>query len=951
MASIQCRYNGNSTTICNSTGSFSDIKVNGVSIGLTTTYNVSPNDDVVFVLKDGVYRIGNEFKQTTVTDVVIGNGVKGITSEAFKYCYYLTTIEIGKDVLYIVGDNVFERCDELRTINIRSPYIYVSGDDVFYKVKTEGFLHCPEGSDFTEWYNQGLDDSWYIVDDLVDTSEGSKVQCTFALKSKNLDGTTKLFTVGGYISDITVNGTSIGVVQSYALQDGDIVQYKLKHNAVGYNLFNGVNDIKTVVLSDNINYIAPFAFSNINYLEEVALSENLEYIDNQAFMGCKPTSTQTTNGFKTIYCKPLLVNAFYNAFQSVQTGGTIYRQEGATGINYISNDTMIDSNQYSLTYAYGWNYDTMDIDDMPDVEYFPEDDPTDPDNPDDPNDPNNPNKPNKRPVSGDLDYIGCSVENLEYNYTGGPSQYVDITWSDRLVGYSVGVSHSWIKVYSKPEILSDGTYRYHITCEENIDTNYRSGSISFAADDGSGTRYAISLPVYQLGAAVGVVSASTTSFKVNSDGSPEYSSDTHIKGFYTAVNILDPVVDGDWIHLGEGVEYGGVIYGYDKRIDYPISFDANDGETRTGAVTFRGTDANGNTLTCVCVVTQIGKTNEDEGDDPTDTPESSSDTTFSPIWKDVEYEFAGDTVYGLYVETYYRLPGNAGMQTVDNLIFKGRAYAAPDELTVKVNINKICQNYMTDHPDIFDGAVVYYHNFQKFKLKNEYGTLLHTYYFVGDWSYEELELGIKTNPITPFLGAGQRLFFSALAQEQKGIKWGMYYTDGTPEYHNTEYVTNELQTNVVVASRNKNVGTFYFGDKMYSVVPKCQCKYVIYYMNPYGGFDWFAVTGRVNRKDTLQTYSISQNYNNTTTGFGKKRYLSTINVNYEVNTQWLTEEQSDRMWELIESNCVWLHNLTTDKIIPVVITDTEVEHKQKTNSKRMLSYTINMEHSQTRERF
>lgn len=802
-----------------------------------------------------------------------------------------------------------------------------------------------------------------------------------SIKCRYADGTTQLFTrvytlnLEELIFNIKVNGSSIGVVNEYNVNSSDEVEVFFNKKEIPNYLFYNCEQLISIQISDDIEKIGE-AFTKCYQLTDVVIPDSVTTIAAAAFRECKKITKLTIgsgctyigiqafgecSALTTIYAKATVAPElgykviseavgrtmrespfnWYDVYGNnlhIAYNGTLYYPTGSDYSQWLSTD------QHYLGY-YEWNGIAMNPED------FPEDDPTDPDNPDDPNDPNNPNKPNKRPVSGDLDYIGCSVENLEYNYTGGPSQYVDITWSDRLVGYSVGVSHSWIKVYSKPEILSDGTYRYHITCEENIDTNYRSGSISFAADDGSGTRYAISLPVYQLGAAVGVVSASTTSFKVNSDGTPEYSSTTHIKGFYTAVNILDPVVDGDWIYLGEGVEYGGVVYGYDKRIDYPISFDANDGETRTGAVTFRGTDANGNTLTCVCVVTQIGKTNEDEGDDPTDTPESSSDTTFSPIWKDVEYEFAGDTVYGLYVETYYRLPGNAGMQTVDNLIFKGRAYAAPDELTVKVNINKICQNYMTDHPDIFDGAVVYYHNFQKFKLKNEYGTLLHTYYFVGDWSYEELELGIKTNPITPFLGAGQRLFFSALAQEQKGIKWGMYYTDGTPEYHNTEYVTNELKTNIVVASRNKNVGTFYFGDKMYSVVPKCQCKYVIYYMNPYGGFDWFAVTGRVNRKDTLQTYSISQNYNNTTTGFGKKRYLSTINVNYEVNTQWLTEEQSDRMWELIESNCVWLHNLTTDKIIPVVITDTEVEHKQKTNSKRMLSYTINMEHSQTRERF
>ena len=178
----------------------------------------------------------------------------------------------------------------------------------------------------------------------------------------------------------------------------------------------------------------------------------------------------------------------------------------------------------------------------------------------------------------------------------------------------------------------------------------------------------------------------------------------------------------------------------------------------------------------------------------------------------------------------------------------------------------------------------------------------------------------------------------------------MRYYDGTEDYDNIKTLENDMSTLIVPSSRQLGVSKFYFGKNIYPVLPKCKCKYVLYYQNPYGGYSWFPITGRVIRRDRLETYTVTQNYNNNTTDFGKRRYLSTININYEINTQWLSQEQSDRMWELIESNQVWLHNLDDNEIMPVIITDTDVEHKQKTLNGRMLSYRINVELSHLRER-
>ena len=78
--------------------------------------------------------------------------------------------------------------------------------------------------------------------------------------------------------------------------------------------------------------------------------------------------------------------------------------------------------------------------------------------------------------------------------------------------------------------------------------------------------------------------------------------------------------------------------------------------------------------------------------------------------------------------------------------------------------------------------------------------------------------------------------------------------------------------------------------------------------------------------------------------------MSEINRKYNVITGWLKQDESDRMWYLLESNTVYLHNLNENKIIPVIIKDTSVEHKQKNRSQKIIQYTFTLEESQTRER-
>ena len=516
------------------------------------------------------------------------------------------------------------------------------------------------------------------------------------------------------------------------------------------------------------------------------------------------------------------------------------------------------------------------------------------------------------------------------------------------------VNADWFRITDYTTENGNGTFdtirRYSYDCDANTGEE-RSCTITFA---GVGDNTSVAQGECVITQLAGeqkelAVSPFVTKMNINSDGTPEYSSYTEIKvGYNGCAKYNTPTTDVDWITVGEPYEYDGKN-SYDKVLIYPWTATANENdEQRIGVITFSGEDADGNVQSNTCTFTQAANSSGDE-DNP-ELPPDSQDSTVAPIWQDTVYTFGTSTyvVYGIYVETTVIIP-HYGPLIQDELIFKGKACASPVGGDVSILVNKICQNYFDENSFNFD-SVGFSRNYRKFKLKDDNGVLLHTYHFVNDWSYEPLFAGVKTNPIIPNIVDGQKLFFSVFSWGELPIEWGMDYNDGTPQYNNTEKVSGSLKTVVVTPSREKNVDVFRFDGNSYKAIPKCKCQMMLYYANPYGGWDWFPIMGKVTRNDSITQYTYTKNYNNNTTEFAKSRYLSEVAINYTLNTGYLTGKQSARMWELLESNSVYLHNLETNTIDPVIITNTEIEHKKRGIVSSRISYDINVQFSHSRER-
>ena len=282
--------------------------------------------------------------------------------------------------------------------------------------------------------------------------------------------------------------------------------------------------------------------------------------------------------------------------------------------------------------------------------------------------------------------------------------------------------------------------------------------------------------------------------------------------------------------------------------------------------------------------------------------------TKAPIWQDI-----------YYTSTTYTMLEYVINRTDQTVIYAGRAYQRPGGAGISINISKICQDYLKD---TFDGVdfrsltgTTYIHPeaYVEFELRtrNE-GTLLATYGFVYDWSYETWNGSARTvsNPINDHNVTGMYTF------------------------------TTSCSSAGTVSTAIGKVAT-----------GNCCGDIALYYKNRKGGWDSFLIEGTVTKKDEYTKYTYNRSFNNNTLQFENGTYHSQIITNYILNTGWLSDQESDNLaFNLLSSNEVYLHNLLTDKVYPVVIRDNSATYKTyKNNSRKLVNYQINVEESQRKE--
>lgn len=290
-------------------------------------------------------------------------------------------------------------------------------------------------------------------------------------------------------------------------------------------------------------------------------------------------------------------------------------------------------------------------------------------------------------------------------------------------------------------------------------------------------------------------------------------------------------------------------------------------------------------------------------------------TINAPVWKNTEKSVTWTASPYTYSIVMADTPESI-------TVFSGKAWVRPGEEFLKININNIAQNYLTsDLPDLREiTSNTTYDNIyacRQFYLVDSQNVTSDTYNFLLDYSYEDVDMTRRHNMSEPINGHGTS---------------GMFFLS-------TEFYAGELKVKTHI---NINAGSS-FDDT--------HCgKYAIYYLNSHGGWDSFLLEGNCVRTDTYKRNEMNSSYDNTKLDFGKKVYNNVTTPSWDLKTGWLSNSEAEILVRnLLPSVKAYLHNLVTDEITPVNITDGSGIYKTYMNQgRKRVSYTIKAEAAQNK---
>lgn len=315
-----------------------------------------------------------------------------------------------------------------------------------------------------------------------------------------------------------------------------------------------------------------------------------------------------------------------------------------------------------------------------------------------------------------------------------------------------------------------------------------------------------------------------------------------------------------------------------------------------------------------------------------------------PIWKDKIVEITGTSVQ-------FRIYDSANSIS----LYQGVAHAKPGESSVKIRVNDICADYLVNAlPTLTDRTFTSFAlpSFVVQKYSGGSWSTIETIQFYNDWSYDYgFNSDVLSYPINGRVTADMFILHS-----QKNI---------TASQSATYTKSNGTSTaKMITISPTPNDGTCVYdagavsdtiriniGLTTYHVVDGCH-KYALYYVNAFGGWDQFLLEGNDMEMDEVTRHIREVEYSNTLlVNRGMDNYVNEIDKSFTLNSGLLTDAQASRMHHLLNSPLVYLCEISTGNMIPVIMKTNTCEYKTFSNQgNKMFNYTMQVEIAQNRIR-
>ena len=323
-----------------------------------------------------------------------------------------------------------------------------------------------------------------------------------------------------------------------------------------------------------------------------------------------------------------------------------------------------------------------------------------------------------------------------------------------------------------------------------------------------------------------------------------------------------------------------------------------------------------------------------------------------PIWKDQYIDLGQPSQSGGAVPFYIYCAAKSAV------IFQGSAFPKPGATSAVIRINDICADYL--HSYFLEQAsptMPAKTTFTVYSTATGSAVLKGTVEFYNDWSYDP-----QYNPASdgmnfpPVLTFGPKQFIPVTVWSGYPGAATIYLASGTTASATpTKSYISQLSemlyfadTYVLPMSLYANAVKVVMGGKTYIASKTCP-RFALYYLNAYGGWDALPVEGTAIQGDAVTHHESELVYdNNISSARGKENYINELKHTYKLHTGGMTNAQSARMHHLLTSPSVYLHDTESDMVLPVNITSTVNEYKERRGG--MVSYTIEAELAQSRIR-
>lgn len=297
----------------------------------------------------------------------------------------------------------------------------------------------------------------------------------------------------------------------------------------------------------------------------------------------------------------------------------------------------------------------------------------------------------------------------------------------------------------------------------------------------------------------------------------------------------------------------------------------------------------------------------------------------TPIWK----EFVNSDTADSFIEYHINLDGD--------IIYAGKAYKYPDSSKITWSINDAVSNYLGNGIQFTEGIHQIPDYAKDFYMEtNTDKKYIETFY--NSWAYEDTDYWLS-DPIDYRVDQRQWLPVSFLSTNYDQITVNGRVYAALKENDGWTVMT-KLGKYIVDCNAGISVMGADGSRLNYKIASG---DYVLYYSNAYGGWDSLLCNGTSRKTDNIEHLNYRRKSANQSQ-FSKINYQNNITPTWSLNTG--INIDGSKMYHLLESTMVYLHNLETNEIIPVVITNSSCDYLNYTNNgKKPYYYTITVEES------